>query len=340
MAINWPCVPGFRPKPNTTSTGNSSQDAGAQANRVRPAGPVSAASRPELQSQRAAGWSRSAPLSAAVDRPLLPVDGLKGAHEHQKPGRAREPPQWALGALLGHGGVSGGVLTTGGPGMLTGDELIPEADRTATRAISIRRRAAVVGPWIAQLGQGTEVPLTVALAEPGRRACDARGSPDWTDAAAVRVHVVVHPARGSGRFDAVAGPQAQLQPLVGTAGRRGGGAAEPPDEPEDAAGIRDKAERTPLFPPGWSARSRSCSGTPTARHARGVSLQQRSSPPQRWRSEASATSPGTQLSSPEGGMARSGRAHATGVPSVRGTESTDHTHRRAPLRSTWHSRPA
>jgi hypothetical protein len=35
-----------------------------------------------------------------------------------------------------------------------GDELIPDADVTATRAITIRRSPELVWPWIAQLGQG------------------------------------------------------------------------------------------------------------------------------------------------------------------------------------------
>jgi hypothetical protein len=37
---------------------------------------------------------------------------------------------------------------------LPGDELIPHADLTATRAVSVRAGADVVWPWIAQLGQG------------------------------------------------------------------------------------------------------------------------------------------------------------------------------------------
>jgi hypothetical protein len=39
-------------------------------------------------------------------------------------------------------------------GLLPGDELIENADITATRAITIRASAAQVWPWIAQLGQG------------------------------------------------------------------------------------------------------------------------------------------------------------------------------------------
>lgn len=37
---------------------------------------------------------------------------------------------------------------------LPGDDLIPDADLVATRAITIHRPADVVWPWIAQLGQG------------------------------------------------------------------------------------------------------------------------------------------------------------------------------------------
>jgi hypothetical protein len=36
----------------------------------------------------------------------------------------------------------------------TGDDLISDANVTATRAITIRRSPDVVWPWIAQLGQG------------------------------------------------------------------------------------------------------------------------------------------------------------------------------------------
>ena len=36
---------------------------------------------------------------------------------------------------------------------LPGDDLIPDADETSTRAITIRRRPVAVWPWIAQLGQ-------------------------------------------------------------------------------------------------------------------------------------------------------------------------------------------
>jgi hypothetical protein len=38
--------------------------------------------------------------------------------------------------------------------VLPGDELMPHADLMATRAVTIRARADVVWPWIAQLGQG------------------------------------------------------------------------------------------------------------------------------------------------------------------------------------------
>lgn len=38
--------------------------------------------------------------------------------------------------------------------VLPGDELLPHADLTATRAVTVRAPAADVWPWIAQLGQG------------------------------------------------------------------------------------------------------------------------------------------------------------------------------------------
>ena len=37
---------------------------------------------------------------------------------------------------------------------LPGDELVPNADLTATRAVTVRTSADGVWPWIAQLGQG------------------------------------------------------------------------------------------------------------------------------------------------------------------------------------------
>ena len=37
---------------------------------------------------------------------------------------------------------------------LAGDQLLPDADLTATRAVTVRAAAAGVWPWIAQLGQG------------------------------------------------------------------------------------------------------------------------------------------------------------------------------------------
>jgi hypothetical protein len=38
--------------------------------------------------------------------------------------------------------------------VVAGDELLPDADLTATRAVTVRAAAAGVWPWIAQLGQG------------------------------------------------------------------------------------------------------------------------------------------------------------------------------------------
>lgn len=118
-------------------------------------------------------------------------------------------------------------------GTLPGDDLIPVANLSATRAISVRRRRDVVWPWIAQLGQGRggfysydflenlvgcniksaeqiapewqhvvvgdevrlapDVPLKVALVEPGRTLVPTRRSSDRGHAPAVRLHVGVHP---------------------------------------------------------------------------------------------------------------------------------------------------
>jgi hypothetical protein len=38
--------------------------------------------------------------------------------------------------------------------VLPGDELMPDADLTATRAVTVEAGADAVWPWIAQLGQG------------------------------------------------------------------------------------------------------------------------------------------------------------------------------------------
>ncbi|XAS75691.1 SRPBCC family protein [Dermatophilaceae bacterium Sec6.4] len=47
-----------------------------------------------------------------------------------------------------------GATSTEIHGPLTGDQLLPDADLTATRAVTIRAPAAQVWPWLAQLGQG------------------------------------------------------------------------------------------------------------------------------------------------------------------------------------------
>jgi hypothetical protein len=112
---------------------------------------------------------------------------------------------------LAHWGATGAEVR----GALPGDELVAHANVTTTRAITVHAPAAAVWPWIAQLGQGrggfysydavenllgldihsadrivaewqsvevgtqirlaAEVPLTVALVEPGR-AMVLRGS--------------------------------------------------------------------------------------------------------------------------------------------------------------------
>lgn len=50
--------------------------------------------------------------------------------------------------------LSWGATGDEGRSALPGDDLIPDADLSATRAISIRRGGDIVWPWIAQLGQG------------------------------------------------------------------------------------------------------------------------------------------------------------------------------------------
>jgi hypothetical protein len=146
---------------------------------------------------------------------------------------------------------------------LPGDDLIPVANLSATRAISVGRRRDVVWPWIAQLGQGRggfysydflenlvgcniksaeqivpewqhvvvgdevrlapDVPLKVALVEPGRTLVLRGRSSDRGHAPALRLHVGIHPSRRTGRLGTLTRPRAlQLPALVGTTGGRSG----------------------------------------------------------------------------------------------------------------------
>lgn len=58
-------------------------------------------------------------------------------------------------ALLGRGRrLRWGATDDEVHGALPGDDLIPDPDLTATRAISVRRGTEAVWPWIAQLGHG------------------------------------------------------------------------------------------------------------------------------------------------------------------------------------------
>jgi hypothetical protein len=60
----------------------------------------------------------------------------------------------AAGALLRAWGLRWGSTGEEVNRALPGDELIPRADLSATRAITVRAGSDVVWPWIAQLGQG------------------------------------------------------------------------------------------------------------------------------------------------------------------------------------------
>ena len=70
-------------------------------------------------------------------------------------------------------------------GSLPGDDLIPRADITATRAITIRAAADGVWPWIAQLGQGRGGFYSYDFLE-NLVGCDIHSSdriaPEWQDA--------------------------------------------------------------------------------------------------------------------------------------------------------------
>ena len=70
--------------------------------------------------------------------------------------------------------------------VLPGDELIADADLTATRAITVRATPAEVWPWIAQLGQGRGGFYSYDLLE-NLLGCDIhsadRIAPEWQDVA-------------------------------------------------------------------------------------------------------------------------------------------------------------
>lgn len=69
-------------------------------------------------------------------------------------------------------------------GLLPGDDLIPDADLVATRAISIDAPPAAVWPWIAQLGQGRGGFYSYDLLE-NLAGCDIHSAdelvPQWQD---------------------------------------------------------------------------------------------------------------------------------------------------------------
>jgi hypothetical protein len=78
---------------------------------------------------------------------------------------------------------------------LPGDALVPDADLTATRGITIHGRAADVWPWIAQLGQGRGGLYSYDALE-NLVGCDMRSAhrivPEW-QAAQVGDQVRLHP---------------------------------------------------------------------------------------------------------------------------------------------------
>ena len=127
---------------------------------------------------------------------------------------------------------------------LPGDDLVPNADMIATRAITIRAAADQVWPWIAQLGQGRggfysydrlenlvgcnihssnrillewqdikvgdeirlapQVGLAGRVRGAGAVACSARRHSDGKARCPIRLHLGVHAPRGAGRNDAAA----------------------------------------------------------------------------------------------------------------------------------------
>ena len=85
---------------------------------------------------------------------------------------------------------------------LPGDELLPDADLTATRAITVDAAAADVWPWIAQLGQGRGGFYSYDFLE-NLVGCDIHSAdrivPEWQNIEAgnqVKLHPEVAPDRG------------------------------------------------------------------------------------------------------------------------------------------------
>ena len=83
---------------------------------------------------------------------------------------------------------------------LAGDELLPDADLTATRAVTVRAAAAGVWPWIAQLGQGRGGFYSYDFLE-NLVGCDIHSAdrvvPEWQDIK-VGDQVKLHPEVGLG----------------------------------------------------------------------------------------------------------------------------------------------
>jgi hypothetical protein len=83
-------------------------------------------------------------------------------------------------------------------GALPGDELVPRADITATRAITVRAPADRVWPWIAQLGQGRGGFYTYDWLE-NLVGCDMHSAdrivPEW-QSVDVGTEVRLHPEMG------------------------------------------------------------------------------------------------------------------------------------------------
>jgi hypothetical protein len=81
---------------------------------------------------------------------------------------------------------------------LPGDELVPHADLTATRAVTVRAAADAVWPWIAQLGQGRGGFYSYDFLE-NLVGCDIHSAdrivPEW-QAIDVGAQVRLHPEAG------------------------------------------------------------------------------------------------------------------------------------------------
>jgi hypothetical protein len=170
---------------------------------------------------------------------------------------------------------------------LPGDELVPAADLTATRAVTARAAADEVWPWVAQLGQGRGGFYSYDFLE-NMVGCDIHSAErvvpewqsikvgdavrlhpelDWANATSVRFHVGLRPARSGGWHHTARGAGAlRLLALVGALARGAGRANQLRHEPANVA--RHQGARRASSPLRPSRRRHSLDAEDTAAHSR------------------------------------------------------------------------